>query len=480
MLRDIGLRFLLLTHLFTAVAAGALCAVTNADDALPALNKATAEKISYRQDVWPILKRHCWGCHSGSDPQGGLSIDHVADMLKGGDTGPLFTAGKPEESLLLEMITGDEPEMPQKQPPLSAAKIHILRQWVFAGARDDSTPSAAASIQIPDTYRFAPAITSVAFGANGLVAAACRSEVVLIDTVGDQPPRRLPTESDQLMHVEFSADGALLAAVGGSPAQFGEVRFLKTADGTVVSKRRVGHDTLFRGNFSPDGKAIAAGGADGAAYIVPVDASAEVRMFDLHSDWVLDVAYSPDGKLLVTGGRDKATKVSSVETGKLLRSVDSSTELISGVAVDDKFAVGAGRARTPIAYELKIALSGVQVSGAGNGARPISKRNQYAKNFEAQPGEILDVATSGDRKLMAVAGDYGEVRVYKIADRQRVALISKVPGPVYSVALNADGTRLALGNKDGLVQVYQLPDGKLLKSLVPVPVEATDQQVTKR
>ncbi|MBP89439.1 MAG: hypothetical protein CMJ64_22470 [Planctomycetaceae bacterium] len=467
-------RFLLVFVIVTTAA------VIHADDEPFALDKEAAEKISYRGDVWPILKRHCWGCHSGGDTKGGLNVDTVADMLKGGDGGTLFEAGKPDQSLLLEAIIGDEPEMPQKQPPLSAAKIQILRQWIFAGAKDDSTPGdVERAVHIPDTYRFAPAVTSVAFSPDGrLLAAACRSEAVLIDLAGEQSPKRLPTESDLLSHVEFSSDGKLLATIGGSPANYGEVRFFNLADGAVVSSRRVGHDTLFRASFAPDNKAIAAGGADGAAHVIPVDPKAEVRSFDLHSDWVMDVAYTVDGKMLVTGGRDKAIKVCSVETGELLRSVDGSTELISSVAADGQFAIGAGKASIPISYELTIALKGVEVSGAGNGARPISTRAQYAKNFETQPGEILDLATSGDRKLVAIAGAYGDVRIYKMADRQRIALIGNVPAPIYSVALNADGTRLAIGSKKGEVQIYELPAGKLVKSLVPVPVAPPAEAVT--
>ncbi|MDA1049644.1 MAG: hypothetical protein O3C40_04070 [Planctomycetota bacterium] len=448
-----------------------------AQDPLPALDPAAADKLSFRNDVQPILKRHCWGCHSAAKPEGGLRLDSVAAMLKGGDSGPLFEPGKPDESALVQMIIGPEPEMPKKQPPLSVAKIQILRHWILAGAKDDSPAAGSPStIQIPETYLSPPAVTSAALSPDGkLLAAACRSEVVLIDVDAESAPRRLPTESGLLTHVEFNADGTLLAAAGGSPAQYGDVRFFNPADGTVVSGRRIGHDTLFRGNFAPDGKSIAFGGADGAIHIVPLDANAPVRSFDLHSDWILDVAYSPDGTMLISGGRDKATKISSVETGELLRSVDGSTELVSAVAADEQFAVSAGRARTLIGYELKTALSGVGVTGSGNGAQPVTNRDQYVKNFEGQPGEVLDMAFSGDRKLVAVAGDFAEVRVYQIADRQRVATISNVPAPIYSVALNADGTRLALGSKSGQVQVYRLPEGTLLKSVVPVPLAPANQ-----
>ncbi len=94
---------------------------------------AAEPKVSYRNDVQPILKRHCWGCHSSAKPKGKLSLDTVADMRKGGRSGPLFEAGKPDVSRLIEAISGPEPAMPQKQPPLSMEKIHILRNWVLDG-----------------------------------------------------------------------------------------------------------------------------------------------------------------------------------------------------------------------------------------------------------------------------------------------------------------------------------------------------------
>jgi WD40 repeat protein len=445
------------------------------------LAASAAPAVSYRNDVWPVLKRHCWGCHSGAKPKGRLSMDSVADMLKGGRGGPAFKPGKPDESLLLSVVSGPEPTMPRKQPPLSREKIEILRQWVLSGGRDDGAPgTAAVEARAPAAYHLAPAVSSVAFRRDGkMLAAACRSEVVLLDPDGKAPPRRLPTGCDLLTHVEFSPDGKLLAAAGGTPGRYGEVRFLDAVTGAVVSTRRVGKDVLLRGNFAPDGSAIALGGPDGAVHVVSVDPKQPVRRFELHSDWVLAVAYTPDGQMLVTGGRDKATKVASARTGALLRSLDSSAEMVNAVAADGLFALSAGRARTLTAYELKVALVGVEVTGAGNDSRPLNRRDQYARPFEPQPGEVLTLATSGDRKLLAAAGRGGEVRVYRVADRQRVALISKVPMPVYAVALNADGSRLALGSKSGLVQVYELPSGKLLRSLVPVPVAPSSPAARK-
>lgn len=437
------------------------------------------EGISYRRQVWPILRRHCFACHSGEKPEGKLSLASAASIRSGGESGKLLVAGKPAASLLIKMVSGQKPAMPPKGTPLSAAKVEILRRWIAQGGKIDSVARVAEPpVVIPSQYTHQPAITSVAYSLDGKwVACACRSEVVLVSgdgpkgKQGNQVPVRLATGADLITHVEFSPDGKLLVAAGGSPARFGLLTVFDMATHKVVSTRRVSGDTVFRGAFSPDGKSIALGGADGAIHIVPLEAKAKLRRFELHSDWVVDVAWTPNGKYLVTAGRDKATKVADVATGKLLRTVDASSERTMSVVCDDMFAVSAGKSKAMTSFQLGIALQNIGVTGAGNGAKPISRRNQYAKGFEAQPGEVLDMALSGDRKRVAVAGRFGEVRVYTLADRKRVAAVSGVRSPVYGVALNRDGTRVAVAGREGVLEVFGLPDGKKLQSVVPVPIK---------
>lgn len=431
-----------------------------------------ADEISFARQVWPILRQQCWSCHSGDKAEAHLRFDSEERLRKGGESGPALVAGKPDESLLIEQVSGSKPAMPPKRPPLAAEQVALLRGWIAAGAKIDSMPvDTTLTASIPETYDFAPAINSVAFAPDGKRAAcACRSEVVVVSLVDDTAPLRLPTEGDLVSHVEFSPDGKLLAAAGGTPAMFGEVRFFDAAGGKLLAQRRLTGDTLFRGSFAPDSKSIALGGADGAVYIVPLDLAAPVRKLELHSDWVLDVAWTPDGSKLVTAGRDKTAKVASLETGQLLRTVDTSPERLNAVAADDKLAVAAGLARSVMGYQFSIALQNIEVTGAGNGAQPISRRDQYVKAFENQAGEVLDLATSGDHKVLAVAGRYGDVRVFALADQKRTALAASVPAPVYAVALNADGTQLIAGGKSGVLGVYELPSGKLLKTIQPVPV----------
>jgi WD40 repeat protein len=100
----------------------------------------------------------------------------------------------------------------------------------------------------------------------------------------------------------------------------------------------------------------------------------------------------------------------------------------------------------------------------------VSNRDQFVRAFDAQPEAVMALATSGDRKLLAVATRGPEVRIYLTENRQRKITIPKAPAPVLSVALNYDGSRLILGSKAGVVQVWDTISGKLIKSLTPVPV----------
>lgn len=431
-------------------------------------------EVSFQREVWPIFKRHCIGCHSAQKTKGRLRMDDVAALLKGGKTGPLFVAGKPDDSLLIEQITGDSPEMPQNEAPLSRAKVKIIQDWIAQGAKIDGPPkSEVPPVVIPAIYASAPAVSSVTISPDGkLAAVACRSEVVLFNIDDETAPRRLPTTFDLITHVELSPDGQRLAVVGGSPQQFGGLLLFNAADGQKQSERRFGTDTFFKGNFSPDGQTFAVGTPTGAVSLIPVDEKGEVKNIELHSDWVTAVAFTADGKQLVSGSRDKTIKISSVESLSLLRSVDTSADCINAVAADPLDAIAGGNAKALTGYDLKLALTGVAaVSGTGNGARPVNNLAQYVRPFEAQAGEILGLALSGDRKLLGVATRAPELRLYDTTTRARKTTLSKVPAPVLSVALNGDGSRLVLGAKSGLVQVWDVTNAKLIKELTPVPVQ---------
>ncbi len=99
------------------------------------------EPASFEREVMPLLEKRCNKCHYPQEQRGGLDLTRLDTMRRGGDDlGPGFIAGKPDESPLIQVLTGaKEPTMPKKAEKLAAAEIDLLRRWIEEGAKDDST-----------------------------------------------------------------------------------------------------------------------------------------------------------------------------------------------------------------------------------------------------------------------------------------------------------------------------------------------------
>jgi hypothetical protein len=63
-----------------------------------------------------------------------LSLTTANGLAQGGESGPAIVAGKPDDSLLVELISGEKPAMPQKAKPLSLEDAATIREWIAAGA----------------------------------------------------------------------------------------------------------------------------------------------------------------------------------------------------------------------------------------------------------------------------------------------------------------------------------------------------------
>ena len=95
--------------------------------------QAAAQHAFFEKDVFPLLKKHCLKCHSGSKPKGNLRLSNRAGILKGGDTGPAVSLKAPDKSLLLDAINYGNYEMPPTGK-LPAKEIAVFTKWVRMGA----------------------------------------------------------------------------------------------------------------------------------------------------------------------------------------------------------------------------------------------------------------------------------------------------------------------------------------------------------
>ncbi len=95
----------------------------------------------FETKIRPVLAERCYQCHSEEARKkrklkGELRLDSRAGLLKGGESGPAFVAGKPGESLLIKALRHEgDLRMPPggKLPPVVVADFET---WIKMGAPD--------------------------------------------------------------------------------------------------------------------------------------------------------------------------------------------------------------------------------------------------------------------------------------------------------------------------------------------------------
>lgn len=84
--------------------------------------------VTFSGTVWPLVNTSCTGCHSGSAPQGGVSLTNHAQVAAAAANGSL-----------LGTLNNDPgyPLMPFNGPALSDCAIAAVRIWIEDGSPDN-------------------------------------------------------------------------------------------------------------------------------------------------------------------------------------------------------------------------------------------------------------------------------------------------------------------------------------------------------
>lgn len=83
--------------------------------------------VTFSEHVWPTIETYCFGCHSGPQPNGGISLVDYNAVVVQANNGNLFGAINHE--------AGYKP-MPKNAPKLSECKIDQVKIWI-----EDGTPN---------------------------------------------------------------------------------------------------------------------------------------------------------------------------------------------------------------------------------------------------------------------------------------------------------------------------------------------------
>jgi mono/diheme cytochrome c family protein len=116
------------------------------------VSSAQNDTQALTQQAIALLNARCLQCH-GAEPASGLDLRTRKTALKGGSRGPALVAGKPEQSLLIQFVTGkQQPRMPQGGE-LNNTEIELLRRWIESGAAWAEVTTVASASERPDLYK---------------------------------------------------------------------------------------------------------------------------------------------------------------------------------------------------------------------------------------------------------------------------------------------------------------------------------------
>jgi WD40 repeat protein len=448
------------------------------------------KRVSFHRDVRPILRQHCQGCHQPAKPEGKLVLTSYADLLKAGESQESgVVPGEPEESQVYAQIISQEgkaPVMPKGKPPLDAAAVATIRQWILEGATDDTPKAEQVTVDMahPPSYVLPPVLTSVHYSPDGKhLAVSGYHEVLLHKSDGSGIEARLVGLSERIESAVFSPDGKFLAVSGGSPGRFGELQIWDVAARKLKLSVNVGFDTLYGASWSPNGKMVAFGCPDNTVRAIDAETGQQVLQQGAHNDWVLDTAFSLDSLHLISVSRDMSAKLTEVATQRFEDNITSITPgaLKGGLmAVDTRPKIDpkmvdqvviAGSDGEPKIYRIH-----------RDKARVIGDDYNRLQVFEKMPGRVFTVEFSRDGKMIIAGSSYddpktgarlGEVRAYQVEGSKRLSTFTGQPCAVYSATFSPDGKQAAVAGFDGSVRLFEPQSGKLLKEFSAVPVTRT-------
>src|SRR5689334_16939927 len=115
---------------------------------LYSLSAAAADKITYQDNILPLVEANCSKCHNADKKKADLELTSYQGLLKGSGSGPVVLSGNVDGSKLWKALThSEEPYMPPNRPKLDDKDLDLVKKWIAGGLLESASgkPIAAAA-----------------------------------------------------------------------------------------------------------------------------------------------------------------------------------------------------------------------------------------------------------------------------------------------------------------------------------------------
>ena len=263
-------------------------------------------------------------------------------------------------------------------------------------------------------------------------------------------------------HVVALAPDASRFVAADLDGETASIRDAVTGEKLVTLSGHTGE--VLAAGYSPDGRLVATGGADGTARLWSAATGDPVHVLRAHRGGVFATRFSADGTRLATLGADRAVRVWDVRTGRQLQAF---------VGVHDRIAAG-------VAWGEGVAFVGRDRIAVSPWARGSAPSPVVAKVFDVSSGKqvavvedptgvaarVVDLDVSRDGTLLVAAqAEGGQLQLYGLPSGKQLDVVHAHGGAVLDVEFSRDGRRVATGGVDGLAKIWDVARGKLREAL---------------
>jgi WD40 repeat protein/transcriptional regulator with XRE-family HTH domain len=241
--------------------------------------------------------------------------------------------------------------------------------------------------------------------------------------------------------------------------------------------------------FSPDGKLLAAGTANGEIRLWQVSNNTPLFTYQAHTDRVWSLVFSPDSTILASGSSDYTVRLWNVGTGQCLHTISEHTNRVRSVTfnLDGSILASGSEDNTVRLWEVSTGRRIIKLEGHTNPVRsiafnPVGKvlasgsDDKTVRLWEVNTGQcfitlkghtsqVWAIAFSPNGQVLASGGDDKTVRLWEVKTGENLKILQEHSNWISSVAFSPDGTRLASGSADQDIRIWDVNKGQCVHRL---------------
>jgi dipeptidyl aminopeptidase/acylaminoacyl peptidase len=224
--------------------------------------------------------------------------------------------------------------------------------------------------------------------------------------------------------------------------------------------------------FSPDGRRIVSGLADGSMTLWDVETGSEIAHFSGHRELFTALAFSPDGRRIASGSSDNTVRIWDADEGIQLIELIGHERGIKAVAFSPdgrRLASAGGRADTsedsffPLggtapAEEISswclASDSAVRVWDLDSGTEIV--------RFEGHCDTVVSLAFSPDGRLIASGSDDESTKVWDAESGSQIILLDQHENQSGTLVFSCDGRRIG-GRNSAHEEIWDAESGESLR-----------------